>query len=176
LRTYQQIVRTRLGEACGLRWADIDLETGVGIVSRSIITTGAGGYLEKDTKTHAIRKLALDVDTIALLNEHRSRMTARATACGTTLADDVFMFSESADAKRPWHPDTPTARFVFDCGTTLVSTTCDSTTCATCTPRNSSRPAYRFAPSLVASDTPTLRQRSTSTHTSSRRAITSPRP
>jgi integrase len=39
-------------------------------------------------------------------------MTSRATACGTTLAEDAFVFSEAADAKRPWHPDTPTARFV----------------------------------------------------------------
>lgn len=102
----------RRGEACALRWADIDLETGIVIVSRSIINTPDGGYLEKDTKTHAIRKLALDVDTIALLDAHQRRMTSRATACGTTLADDAFVFSEAADATRPWHPDTPTARFV----------------------------------------------------------------
>jgi integrase len=52
----------RRGEACALRWADIDLETSIVIVSRSIINTPGGGYLEKDTKNHAIRKLTLDVD------------------------------------------------------------------------------------------------------------------
>ena len=75
----------RRGEACALRWSDIDLETGAVTVSRSIISTGRGGYVEKDTKTHAIRKLALDIDTITLLETHRCRMTARATACGTAL-------------------------------------------------------------------------------------------
>jgi integrase len=102
----------RRGEACALRWRDVDLETGIAIVSRSIISTGRGGYLEKDTKTHAIRKLALDGDTISILDAHQHRMSTRAAACGGKLADGAFVFSESADGARPWHPDTPTARFV----------------------------------------------------------------
>ncbi len=101
----------RRGEACALRWRDVDLEAGVAIVSRAIISLAGGGYLEKDTKTHAIRKLALDPDTVRLLDAHHGRMTARAEACGGDLVDDAFVFSEAARGERPWHPDTPTARF-----------------------------------------------------------------
>ena len=95
-----------------MRWNDIDLEHGILVVSRALIGTPGRGYIEKDTKTHAIRKLALDVDTIDLLVAHHARMNSRAVACGGALAADAFMFSESADGQEPWHVDTPTARFV----------------------------------------------------------------
>ncbi len=102
----------RRGEACALRWTDIDLEHGILVVSRALIGTPGRGYIEKDTKTHAIRKLALDTDTTQLLVAHRERMNDRAVVCGGGLAHDAFMFSESADSQEPWHVDTPTARFV----------------------------------------------------------------
>ena len=37
--------------------------------------------MEKGTKTHAARRIALDLDTLAVLAEHRVRLEARAAAC-----------------------------------------------------------------------------------------------
>ena len=38
------------GEACGLRWTDLDLEAGTVVISRSVASV-AGGTVVKDTKT-----------------------------------------------------------------------------------------------------------------------------
>ena len=112
--TYLHVVATtglRRGEACALRWTDIDLTTNVLNVQRSIVGITGGGYLEKDTKTHAARKLAIDSDTQQKLVRHHTQMEARARQCNTILATDAFIFSEAPDCQRPWYPDTPTARF-----------------------------------------------------------------
>jgi integrase len=166
LRTYQQIVRTRLGPAIGsvrvrkLRAQQLDQLYGAlmrdgklspttvrqvhSVIRRALAQAVRWGWVPVNVAANATppraRKPQLDPPAMAdvqkILNgafeentefgvflhlvaasgtrRGRSlrRMTARATACGTTLAEDAFVFSESADAKRPWHPDTPTARFV----------------------------------------------------------------
>ena len=63
----------RRGEACGLRWCEIDLDHGVLFV---VINRTTAGYdvIEGDPKTAAgIRAVALDRHTVAVLREHRRR-------------------------------------------------------------------------------------------------------
>ncbi len=165
----------RGGEACALRWSDIDLETGIVIISRSIINTPSGGYLEKDTKTHAIRKLALDVERWHC-STHTTAVRPHAAPCAAPRFHRKRSCSASLPTPRGRGIPTPPPHGLFACGTTSVSTTCDCTTCATCMQPNSSPPASRSAPSPVASDTPTPQQLSTSTRTSSKQAIAKPRP
>ena len=61
----------RRGELCGLRWDDVDLDQGSLTTRRSIANTRTMGVVEKDTKTHAERRLSLDAGTVAVLAEHR---------------------------------------------------------------------------------------------------------
>jgi len=98
----------RRGEACALRWTDVDLERGEIVIRRSMAHVG-DGLVEKDTKTHQGRRLAIDEATMALLRAHRLRVRERWLALGERLLDDAFLFGD-ADG-RPWRPDVCTNRF-----------------------------------------------------------------
>jgi integrase len=62
----------RRGELCALRWKHVDLENGALLIERSIVESGKGELIEKDTKTHAARRLRLDPGTVDRLREHRA--------------------------------------------------------------------------------------------------------
>ena len=100
----------RRGEVCGLRWSDIDLDTGTASIRRSVAAV-PGGTIEKDTKTHAARRIALDAATLAVLRDHRARMETRATACALAFDPHGFVFTITANGSAPLHPDTVTAAF-----------------------------------------------------------------
>lgn len=57
----------RRGELCGLRWRDVDLSTGTMIISRNVVEGANSAIVEKDTKTHASRRIALDPNTVTEL-------------------------------------------------------------------------------------------------------------
>jgi integrase len=60
----------RRGEACGLRWSDIDLTKAQIIVSRSRVPVG-GDVIESSPKGGQARIVDLDEDTLAVLEQHR---------------------------------------------------------------------------------------------------------
>jgi integrase len=98
----------RRGEACALRWSDVELEQGELRIRRSIASVDGRTY-EKSTKTHQSRRLALDPATLDELRAHRLRMRERCLALGSSLASDAFVFSDLEG--RPWRPDVCTNRF-----------------------------------------------------------------
>lgn len=100
----------RRGELCALRWANIDLEAAEVLIVRNVFQA-AGRLVEKDTKTHAARRLALSHDSVALLEEHRRRCADRAEACGAQLFDDAYVFSYDPAGRQPMRPDSVTHRF-----------------------------------------------------------------
>ncbi len=108
----------RRGEALALRWRDIVLDTERGsgeiLFSRSMAST-AKGVLEKDTKTHQSRRVAIDVGTAAVLRDHRTRWEERAGEAAAKITDDSLLFSSSVDASTPWRPDVATNRFIRLC-------------------------------------------------------------
>jgi integrase len=55
----------RRGELCALCWRDVDLAQGTLTISRALVDCADRGYVEKDTKTHAARRIALDALTAA---------------------------------------------------------------------------------------------------------------
>jgi integrase len=99
----------RRGEMCALRWHDFDLDRREVRFRRAISKDYDGGLLEKDIKTHASRRLALDEGTVALLRQHRLRQREQALALGVPLADDALLFANAEG--RPWRPDVCTNRF-----------------------------------------------------------------
>jgi integrase len=98
----------RRGEVCALRWTDVDLDGRELRVRRSVVHVD-GEVREKDTKTHASRRLALDEPTVALLRQHRRRQRELALALGVRLPDDAVLFGDLEG--RPWRPDVCTNRF-----------------------------------------------------------------
>jgi integrase len=100
----------RRGELCALRWSNVDLDASELLIVRNLIVRG-GQLLEKDTKTHAARRIALFDDSVALLDEHRHRCAQRAQTCGAMLMRDAYVFSFDPAGRQPMNPDSVTHRF-----------------------------------------------------------------
>lgn len=100
----------RRGEVCALRWQDLDVGNRTITISRSIAEV-VGGLTEKDTKTHAARRIALDPDTLVILQARRDDAEAVAKAADTKLPYAAFIFSPDPDGKRPVDPGSITKQF-----------------------------------------------------------------
>jgi integrase len=99
----------RRGEVCALRWSDLDTQAGALTIRRSLAAV-VGGPIEKDTKTHAARRIALDKATLAALASHRATAVERAAVGGFSFDVNSFMFT-SANGVSPVHPDALTSVF-----------------------------------------------------------------
>lgn len=96
----------RRGEACALRWTDIDLERGIITIARS-----HHGREEKSTKTRQRRQIAVDLATVEMLAAHRAQCAADCTKLGTALAQDAFVFSQAPDHSIPLLPHSVSQRY-----------------------------------------------------------------
>lgn len=67
--------------------------------------------VEKQTKTHQIRRIALDETTAELLREHQIRCANCLGLLGLTLGSDEFVFSNRPDYSRWYDPDAVSQRF-----------------------------------------------------------------
>jgi integrase len=90
----------RRSEIVAPRWSDIDLPNRTVAISRGVVT-GPDGLVEKDTKSHAARRLALDESAAVVLADHAAHMQANAAACRITLADTALVFSNAVDGSEP---------------------------------------------------------------------------
>jgi integrase len=95
----------RRGELAGLRWSDIDLEAGRMYVRQSLKNDIDGGWVVGPTKTHQIRRIALDEFTLAVLRRHRVRVEGWATDAGVDVADDGYTFTLDPSGREPIKPD-----------------------------------------------------------------------
>ena len=100
----------RRGEVCALRWTDVDLPARTLLIRRSVAAV-PNGTIEKDTKTHAARRIAIDDHTAAVLEAHHARLHERAAVAGISLPADGFVFSASPNGSTPLHPDVVSGRF-----------------------------------------------------------------
>ena len=89
------VTGARRGELIALRWSSIDLEHRQVLIDRSVIQVGRQ-VIEKDTKTHQARRLAIDVATAELLAAHRDMVVRRARMAGTEAGDESYVFSDRA--------------------------------------------------------------------------------
>lgn len=102
----------RRGELCGLRWDAVELERGALTIACAIVHGVDGQLVGKDTKTHSVRRVALDPRTVAVLRAHWARCCDRAAACGTDIEVGAYVFSRSADSSTPWPPNDVTHAFI----------------------------------------------------------------
>ena len=100
----------RRSEIIALRWLDVDLVNRTVAIRRGVVE-GPDGLVEKDTKTHAARRVSLDDQTVSVLTDHHSRMVTNATVCRLTLDANAFVFSNNADGSVPWYPDSVSGSF-----------------------------------------------------------------
>jgi len=96
----------RRGELLGLRWGDLDLQAGTLTIERSVAVIGRHNLVVKPTKTHAVRRLALDDFAIEVLRRQRAELDSRADDLGTIVTDDTPVLTY--DLERPIAPDTAT--------------------------------------------------------------------
>jgi integrase len=114
-RTLVWLVMTtgiRRGEVCALRWSRVDLDEGV-IEIRSSYTLRRGVGKEKDTKTHQMRRMALDTETVVLLREHKDRCRLRLAELGIEFSDDMYVFSgvQDFDPHKTYSPHAVSRRY-----------------------------------------------------------------
>jgi integrase len=86
----------RRGELCGLKWGDVDLARARIVVCRAVAAV-PDGTIEKSTKTHASRRIALDKATVAAMERYRRPAEEWAASGGATLGSTSFVFSRTID-------------------------------------------------------------------------------
>jgi integrase len=99
------VLGARRGELIGLKWRDVDLDGGAVLIVSSVARVVGRPLLDKDTKTHAKRRVAIGGETVELLRAHRLRQAEVALACGASLPPDAYVFSRTADASKPISPE-----------------------------------------------------------------------
>jgi len=100
----------RRSELAALLWRHIDLDRAV-IELRSgyVVVDGVG--VHKDTKTHQMRRLTLDPETVALLVEHKESCREHLQAAKRELTGDHFLFSADSEFAKPRNPDAISNRY-----------------------------------------------------------------
>jgi integrase len=101
----------RRGELCALKWSDVDLELGTVRISRSILDLPGTPLVEKSTKTHAERPLALGVAGVSLLRLHHDQVVERAALGDVPIGPEAFVFSDRIESTTPIRPDNVSSFF-----------------------------------------------------------------
>jgi len=104
----------RRAELLALKWLDVDLDAGKLTVRRNYVRV-AGKTIEKDTKTHQMRRISLDPATVEVLGEHRQRYEEVARQLHFEPRDDAFLFSHRPERDVPYDPDAVTHRYSKMC-------------------------------------------------------------
>lgn len=92
----------RRGEACALRWEDIDLVRGEAKVNGSLVRQN-GGLRVVDTKTDkSRRKIALSAHMLALLKSQKARQAAERLTAGNLWVESGLVFT--TDLGKPIEP------------------------------------------------------------------------
>ncbi len=99
----------RRAELLALRWPDVDLDAGVVSVRRNYVRVSRRS-IEKDTKTHQMRRLAIDPATVEVLTEHRQRYE-KCKPWETLPKDSAFLFSYRDGHDRPCDQGEAQSRF-----------------------------------------------------------------
>jgi integrase len=103
----------RRAEVAGLRWSRIDLDNEVIDIRRAYVMSKGKGK-EKDTKTHQMRRIALDSETVALFRTHKEVTRKRLKEkYNIELTDDMYVFTTSRlpNPNVPYSPDAISHRY-----------------------------------------------------------------
>jgi len=100
----------RRGEIAGLRWCDVDLETGTLDVRVQLVQVGHQ-VVEQDPKTkRGIRRLQIDSGLVRSLRQWKARQSAERLAWGAAYVDSGRVFTR--ENGESLHPETITKTFI----------------------------------------------------------------
>ena len=105
------VLGARRGELIGLKWREVDLGAGEVLIASGVVRVAGQPLIDKDTKTHAKRRVAVGAETVELLKAHRARQAAAALAAGATLLPEAYVFARSPDGSAAISPDGVSHRF-----------------------------------------------------------------
>ena len=92
----------RRGEACGLRWQDVDIESGRLSVRRALIVVGTEIVVSEPKTAKSRRTVSFDPATIAALKEQAARQSDDAQRLGDDWVDTGLVFTqETGEALSP---------------------------------------------------------------------------
>lgn len=110
----------RRGELCGLSWGDVDLESGVVTIRRSLSQTKARVVL-KGTKSGKSRALPLSRHAVEALRRQRATQAADRLRAGSAYLDEGALFTD--ELGRRLTPKAATNAFARVAGKAKISTT-----------------------------------------------------
>lgn len=100
----------RRGEACGLRWEDMDWDASAFMVGSTIVQIGYRALIQDSAKTEGSQDWVAAADEVtASLRAWRRKQTEERLLWGQAWKDTGFMFTREDGA--PYHPAQVTARF-----------------------------------------------------------------
>jgi integrase len=147
------VLGARRSELIALKWRDVDLEAGEVLIASGVVRVVGQPLIDKDTKTHAKRRVAVGAETVELVKAHRARQAAAALAAGATLPPEAYVFARSPDGSKAISPDGVSHRFRSWRPSSAFASAC--TTCVTSWSPNWSPAAWTGEPSPVAPAMPT---------------------
>jgi integrase len=100
----------RRGEVLGLRWSDIDFNTGHLTVRHALAVDIDGTVTAKTPKNGSDRRVEIGAETVALLKKHQTEQAKDALRCGQR-HDDNWVFPQSPGDTEPMRPDFITQAF-----------------------------------------------------------------
>jgi integrase len=101
----------RRGEACALRWSDIDFERSTVTVDESIVAADGGAQIKAPKSRAGIRTVALDQVTLSSLLALRRGTDELAVLGGFVVEPSHFVFATELPGVLPPHPDTMSHSF-----------------------------------------------------------------
>lgn len=99
----------RRGEACGLRWADLDLSAGTLRVAQAVVQVGKAVSIGAPKTKGSARVISLDPATVAAFKAHRRTQAAERLAAVGAYDDHDLVFAEQTG--EPIRPDHVSDRF-----------------------------------------------------------------
>lgn len=100
----------RRGEALGLRWVDLDLDTAQASIRQTVITVKHAVHIGEPKTAKGRRTVELDAETIRALREHRKRQAAERLQMGAGWTDHGLVFCHPTGG--PLHPERFSRSFV----------------------------------------------------------------
>ena len=86
------VLGARRSELIALKWRDVDLGAGEVLIASGVVRVAGQPLIDKDTKTHAKRRVAIGTDTVELIKSYRLRQVQAALAVGASLPPDAYVF------------------------------------------------------------------------------------
>ena len=93
----------RRGEALGLKWDKIDLETGLIVIDRSLLYSPSRGIYEGNTKTNDVRAMILAPQTLEVLKAWKEEYEEWKAINGDRWKNSPYVFVREDGS--PMHPD-----------------------------------------------------------------------